>query len=97
MAVFTRTNGDAKPVVNVDQGVQSAANAVVISTGLGKKPQFFGITSNIATTNYNWANQMGTGYGVEAVLKVIGTNATITQYQGDGARSEEHTSELQSH
>ena len=84
MAVFTRTNGDLNGVVSVDVGIASAtANATTISTGIGKKPQFFGITSNIATTNYNWVNQLGTGYGAEAVMNVIGTKATVLAYQPD--------------
>lgn len=86
MAVFTRTNGNALGVVNVDVYLASAtANATLISTGISKHPQFFGITSNITTTNYNWANQLGTGYGAEAVLRVIGQNATILAYQPDAA------------
>lgn len=86
MAVFTRTNGDLRGVVSVDVGIATAtANATTISTGIGKKPQFFGITSNITTTNYNWVNQLGTGYGGEAVMKVIGTKATVLAYQPDAA------------
>ena len=84
MAVFTRTNGDLRGVVSVDVGIASAtANATTISTGIGKKPQFFGITSNITTTAYNWVNQLGTGYGGEAVMNVIGTKATVLAYQPD--------------
>ena len=84
MAVFTRTKGDLRGVVSVDVGIASAtANATTISTGIGKKPQFFGITSNLTTTDYNWVNQLGTGYGAEAVMNVIGTKATVLAYQPD--------------
>ena len=86
MAVFTRTNGDLRGVVSVDVGIATAtANATTISTGIGKKPQFFGITSNLTTTDYNWVNQLGTGYGGEAVMNVIGTKATVLAYQPDAA------------
>ena len=86
MAVFTRTNGDLKGVVSQDVGIASAtANGTVISTGIGKVPQFFAVNSNITTTSYNWVNQLGTGYGAEAVMNVIGTKATVLAYQPDAA------------
>ena len=83
MAVFTRTNGDLNCVNHVD--VTPTANGTVVSTGIGKAPQFFRIASNITTTNYNWVNQLGTGYGGEAVMQVIGTKATVLAYQPDAA------------
>ena len=81
MAVFTRTNGDLNGVNHVD--ITPTANGSVVATGIGKAPQFFRIVSNITTTNYNWANQLGTGYGGEAVMQVIGTKATVLAYQPD--------------
>jgi len=83
MAVFTRTNGDLNGVNHVD--ITPTANGSVVSTGIGKAPQFFRIASNITTTNYNWVNQLGTGYGGEAVMQVIGTKATVLAYQPDAA------------
>ena len=83
MAVFTRTNGDLNGVNHVD--ITPTANGSVVATGIGKAPQFFRIVSNITTTNYNWANQLGTGYGGEAVMQVIGTKATVLAYQPDAA------------
>ena len=86
MAVFTRTNGDLRGVVSVDVGIASAtANGTVISTGIGKVPQFFAVNSNITTTSYNWVNQLGAGYGAEAVMNVIQTKATVLAYQPDAA------------
>ena len=83
MAVFTRTNGDLNGVNHVD--ITPTANNSIVATGIGKAPQFFGITSNITTTSYNWVNQLGTGYGAEAVMNVIGTKATILAYEPSAA------------
>lgn len=83
MAVFTRTNGDLGGVNSVD--ITPTANNSIVATGIGKAPQFFGITSNLTTTAYNWVNQLGTGYGGEAVMKVIGTKATVLAYEPSAA------------
>ena len=83
MAVFTRTNGDLNGVNHVD--ITPTANNSIVATGIGKAPQFFGITSNITTTNYNWVNQLGTGYGAEAVMAVIATKATVLAYEPSAA------------
>jgi len=83
MAVFTRTNGDLNGVNHVD--ITPTANNSIVATGIGKAPQFFGITSNITTTSYNWVNQLGTGYGAEAVMQVIGTKATVLAYEPSAA------------
>lgn len=83
MAVFTRTNGDLNGVNNVD--ILPTANNSIVATGIGKAPQFFGITSANATTSYNWVNQLGTGYGAEAVMKVVATKATILAYEPSAA------------
>jgi len=83
MAVFTRTNGSLNGVTHVD--ITPTANNSVVATGIGKAPQFFGITSNIATTDYNWVNQLGTGYGGEAVMTVIGTKATVLAFEPSAA------------
>ena len=83
MAVFTRTNGDLNGVNHVD--ITPTANNSIVATGIGKAPQFFGITSNITTAAYNWVNQLGTGYGAEAVMQVIGTKATVLAYEPSAA------------
>ena len=83
MAVFTRTNGDLNGVNHVD--ITPTANNSIVATGIGKAPQFFGITSNLTTTDYNWVNQLGSGYGAEAVMQVIGTKATVLAYEPSAA------------
>ena len=79
MAVFTRTNGNAQNVVSVGNialsDAASSAN-VLISTGIGKPVQAFAINSNVSMTS-----QLGTGQGVETILRVLGLNSTLLAYQ----------------
>ena len=79
MAVFTRTNGNAENVVSVGNiafSEESTSSAVIISTGIGKPVQAFGITSNVS-----FAAQLGTGEAVEGILRTAGINSTLLAYQ----------------
>lgn len=83
MAVFTRTNGNAQIVAATGDGPWgSEANSdnVIISTGIGKPVQAFGITSNVTL-----ATAMGTGEAVEVALRAVGLNSTLLAYQVDTA------------
>jgi hypothetical protein len=80
MAVFTRINGDAYGVVNVDAGrVAPLANANVINTGIAAPLTFYKVTF----TNGNLAAELTTGGAVETTLRVLSGNATILAYQVD--------------
>ncbi len=79
MAVFTRTNGNAQNVVsvgNISFSTEAGSANVLISTGIGKPVQAFAINSNVSMTT-----QLGTGEGVETILRTIGLNATLLAYQ----------------
>ena len=79
MAVFTRSNGNAQNVVsvgNITLSSEASSINVIISTGIGKPIQAFAINSAVAMTT-----ELGTGDGVETLLRVIGANATILAYQ----------------
>lgn len=79
MAVFTRTNGNAQNVVsvgNIALSTEASSSGVIISTGIGKPVQAFGITSNVSL-----ANDLGTGEAVEVILRAVGLNATQLAYQ----------------
>jgi len=79
MAVFTRSNGNAQNVVsvgNITLSSEASSINVIISTGIGKPIQAFAINSAVAMTT-----ELGTGDGVETLLRVIGSNATILAYQ----------------
>lgn len=79
MAVFTRTNGNAENVVSVGNiafSTEASSSAVVISTGIGKPVQAFGITSNVS-----FAAELGTGEAVEGILRTVGINSTLLAYQ----------------
>lgn len=79
MAIFARINGDANGVVNQDVGINPRTNDldVLISTG-GKRPTMFKI---VADTGVSFNAEMGAGGAVEAVLRLISTQATIVAYQ----------------
>jgi hypothetical protein len=79
MAVFARTNGDANGVVNQDVNLNPRTNDldIIISTG-GKRPTMFKI---IGDTGVSFNAEMGAGGAVEAVLRLISTQATIIAYQ----------------
>ena len=79
MAVFTRTNGTASAVVsvgNIALSTEASSANVLISTGIGKPVQAFAINSNVSMTT-----ELGTGEGVEAILRTIGINSTLLAYQ----------------
>ena len=79
MAVFTRTNGNAQNVVsvgNIALSTEAASANVLISTGIGKPVQAFAVNSNVSMTT-----QVGTGEGVETILRAIGLTTTLLAYQ----------------
>lgn len=77
MAIFTRTAGDAKGVVHVDTGVAGAGIGTIISTGLVRRPTIY----KVDTGTVDIRGEMGVGGAVEAMLKVVATQATIVAYQ----------------
>ena len=82
MAVFTRTNGDAGGVRNVDAGA-SFANATIINTGIAAPLTAYKITGG---TNGNLAAELTTGGAVETILRIVSGNATVLAYQVDTAQ-----------
>ena len=80
MAVFTRTNGDAKTVVSVGAVSVSAETAgTPIMIGVGPSPiEFRALEANAAITA-----EMGVGEAVETLLKWLGTTSTVLGYQVD--------------
>ena len=83
MAVFTRINGDAAGVVNVDAG-RAFANASVINTGIAAPLTAYNITFGAGTTG-NIAAELTTGGAVETALRCVSGNATVLAYQVDAA------------
>ena len=77
MAIFTRTAGDAKGVVHVDTGTAGAGIGTIISTGLVRRPTIY----KVDTGTVDIRGEMGVGGAVEAMLKVVATQATIVAYQ----------------
>jgi hypothetical protein len=84
MAVFTRINGDAAGVVNVDAG-RYFANTKIINTGIAAPLTAYvigfpktgtGITGNLAA-------ELTTGGAIETTLRIISGNATVLAYQVD--------------
>jgi hypothetical protein len=87
MAVFTRINGDAAGVVNVDAG-RSFANATIINTGIAAPLTAYKLTFPItnysaATPGANLAAELTTGGAVETIIRFIEGNATVLAYQVD--------------
>lgn len=80
MAVFTRVNGDAGGVVQVDAG-RNLANGVVINTGIAAP-----LTGYKITASANLSNDLVTGGAVETVLRTLSGNATVLAYQVDGTK-----------
>ena len=80
MAIFARINGDANGVVNQDVNLNPRTNDldIVISTGIGKHPTMYKI---VGDTGVSFNAEMGAGGAVEAVLRLISTQATIIAYQ----------------
>ena len=97
MAVFTRINGDAYGVVNVDLGRQlgngtsTSANGQVVNTGIAAPITSYKVTF-AAGVSGNLAAEMTTGGAVETVLRIVSGNATILAYQVDdlGQRLRRH-------
>lgn len=85
MAIFTRTAGDAKGVVHVDTGTAGAGIGTIISTGLVRRPTVY----KLDTGTVDIRGEMGVGGAVEAILKVIATQATIVAYQVENDNSGE--------
>ena len=84
MAIFTRTNGDAAGVTQVDAG-RSFANAVIINTGIAAPLTAYKIAAITGTGagQANLAAELTTGGAVETILRTLSANATILAYQVD--------------
>lgn len=85
MAVFTRINGDAAGVVQVDAG-RSFANASIINTGIAAPLAIYKISlaAGAASGAYgNLAAELTTGGAVETLLRYVSANATVLAYQVD--------------
>jgi hypothetical protein len=82
MAVFTRVNGDAAGVVNVDAG-RAFANATIINTGIAAPLTAYKIVGGF---NGNLAAELTTGGAVETILRIVSGNATVLAYQVDTAQ-----------
>ena len=78
MAVFTRINGDAYGVLNVDAG-RNYANAFIINTGIAAPLTAY----KVVLTNGNLAAELTTGGAVETILRIVEGNATVLAYQVD--------------
>lgn len=85
MAIFTRTNGDANGVVNVDTGTHGAGVGTLISTGIGKHISIF----KLDTGSVDISGQTGVGGAVEAVLRTVAVQSTIVAYQVENDNSGE--------
>lgn len=76
MAIFTRTSGDAKGVVNVDVGTHGAGIGAIVATGIGKHPTAFNIVAGV-----DLRGETGTGGAVEAILRALTVQSSILAYQ----------------
>jgi hypothetical protein len=97
MAIFTRINGDAAGVVNVDAG-RVFGNSTIINTGIAAPLTAYKVTIVPgATTNTgagNLAAELTTGGAVETILRIIEGNATVLAYQTDAASANSQLSVL---
>ena len=84
MAIFTRTNGDAAGVTNVDAG-RAFANASIINTGIAAPITAYKIAGIIPTGGGagNLAAELTTGGAVETILRIVEGNASVLAYQVD--------------
>ena len=84
MAVFTRTNGDAGGVRNVDAGA-AFANATIINTGIAAPLTAYKVAGIIPTGGGagNLAAELTVGGAVETILRIVSGNATVLAYQVD--------------
>lgn len=85
MAIFTRTNGDANGVVHVDTAAHGGGIGTIISTGITKRPTIY----KLDTGTVDISGEAGVGGAVEAVLRLIATQATIIAYQVENDSSGE--------
>jgi len=89
MAVFTRINGDAAGVVQVDAG-RAFANASIINTGIAAPLTSYKIllAAGAPSGSYgNLAAELTTGGAVETILRWVEGNASVLAYQVDGTNS----------
>ena len=87
MAVFTRINGDAAGVVQVDAG-RAFANASIINTGIAAPLTAYKILLAAGTPAGGYGNlaaELTTGGAVETALRCVSGNATVLAYQVDAA------------
>lgn len=85
MAIFTRINGDAAGVVQVDAGRQFA-NAAIINTGIAAPLSVLKITLAAGSAGGSYGNlaaELTTGGAVETILRQVEGNATVLAYQVD--------------
>ena len=90
MAIFTRVNGDAYGVRNVDAGRIIGANTNIINTGIAAPLVAYKVTFQTVGSiggGANVAAELTTGGGVETVLRIIEGNATVLAYQVDAGTS----------
>jgi hypothetical protein len=90
MAIFTRINGDAFGVVNVDGGRTVLANTYPINTGIAAPLTAYKVTlaAGVPSGSYgNLAAELTTGGAVESMLRYVAGNATILAYQIDAGTS----------
>lgn len=76
MAIFTRTNGDAAGVVNVDVGTHGAGIGGIVSTGIARRPTAYNIVANV-----DLRSETVTGGAVEAIFRVVTQKASMLAYQ----------------
>jgi hypothetical protein len=77
MAIFTRTNGDAKGVTNVDS---AKGPGVIVATGLTKNPIAYKIVFPTSSAK-DLRSETVTGGAVETVLRSIAIDSTVVMFQ----------------
>ena len=90
MAIFTRINGDAYGVVNVDAGRYPSGNTYPINTGIAAPLVAYKVTLAAGTPSGAYGNlaaELTTGGAVETMLRYIEGNASILAYQVDAGTS----------